>query len=84
MNRPRPPKNEIICFCNNVARDVIENAIRGGCKTMNEIFDKTMAGIGPCGGSCRRKLAPMLESYQADGKFPDVIKPDLTGKRKGP
>jgi bacterioferritin-associated ferredoxin len=83
MNRPRP-KNEIICFCNNVPREVIEDAIRKGCDTLNKIFDTTSAGIGPCGGSCRRKLAPMLESYLKDGTFPEVIKPDMTGKKKGP
>lgn len=81
--RPAPPKkSEIICFCNNVPRERIEEAIRGGCDTLNKIYDTTSAGIGPCGGSCRRKLAPMLEAYQTEGKFPDVIKPDMTGKKK--
>ena len=76
------PKNEIICFCNSVPRDVIETAIRNGADTLNKIFDSTMAGIGPCGGSCRRKLAPMLEAYLKDGKFPDTIVADMTGKKK--
>jgi bacterioferritin-associated ferredoxin len=60
---------EIICFCNNVPRDVIEEAIKSGCQTLNEIYDKTMAGVGPCGGSCRRKIAPILEEFLATGKF---------------
>lgn len=68
-------KNEIICFCNNVPRDLIEEAIRNGAHTFNEIFDRTCAGVGACGGSCRRKLAPMLEAYLKDGSFPEVIKP---------
>ncbi len=68
------PKNEIICFCNNVSRDVIEEAIRRGSDTLNKIFDSTAAGVGACGGSCRRKLDPMLESYLATGTFPAVIK----------
>lgn len=83
MNRPNK-KSEVICFCNNVARETIEKAIREGADTLNKIFDRTSAGIGPCGGSCRRKLAPMLETYLKEGKFPDIIKPDMTGKKKGP
>ena len=55
-------KDEVICFCNNVPRKVIEESIRKGAKTLNEIYDSTTAGIGPCGGSCRRKIAPMLET----------------------
>jgi len=61
---------QIICFCNNVSRDVIEAAIKDGCSTLNEIYDRTTAGVGPCGGSCRRKIAPILEAYLATGKFP--------------
>ncbi|MEQ1875644.1 MAG: (2Fe-2S)-binding protein [Bdellovibrionia bacterium] len=83
MNRPQK-KSEIICFCNNVPRDRIEDAIRKGADDFNKIFDTTSAGIGPCGGSCRRKLAPMLEQYLKDGTFPEVIKPDMTGKRGKP
>ncbi len=74
-------KKEIICFCNNISREVIEKAIRDGADTLNKIFDCTTAGVGPCGGSCRRKLAPMLESYLETGTFPEIIKPDMTGKK---
>jgi bacterioferritin-associated ferredoxin len=78
--KPHHKRREIICLCNSVPRDVIENAIRGGCDTMNKIFDATTAGVGPCGGSCRRKLQPMLDAYLATGEFPEVIKADMTGK----
>lgn len=54
-------KKEIICFCNQIPKEVIEKAIQEGAKTLNEIYDKTTAGVGPCGGSCRRKIAPLLE-----------------------
>jgi bacterioferritin-associated ferredoxin len=73
-------KAEIICRCNNVSRETIEQAIRDGAQTLNEIFDSTSAGVGPCGGSCRRKLAPMLESYLKTGSFPEKIIEDRTGK----
>jgi NAD(P)H-nitrite reductase large subunit len=70
-------KNEIICRCNNVSRATIEQSISDGCKTMNEIFDATTAGVGPCGGSCRRVIQPMLEEYLSKGTFPEK-----TPKRK--
>lgn len=80
MNK-KQGKREIVCLCNNVPRDVIENAIRNGCDTLNKIFDETTAGVGPCGGSCRRKLQPMLDHYLATGEFPEQIKDDR--KRRG-
>lgn len=73
----RKPRKEIICKCNEVERSTIETAIRGGCKSLNEIFDTTMAGVGPCGGSCRRKLAPMLRAFQQTGTFPEKIVEDV-------
>lgn len=76
----RPNRCEIICRCNNVNRQTIEQAILDGCQTLNEIFDATMAGVGPCGGSCRRKIGPLLEAYLKTGQFPEVIQEDLTGK----
>lgn len=75
--KPRP---EIICRCNTVSRETIELAIRGGCDTLNKIFDETSAGVGACGGSCRRKLKPMLEHYLKTGEFPEKIVADMTGK----
>lgn len=72
----RKPRKEIICKCNEVERATIEGAIRGGCRTLNEIFDATMAGVGPCGGSCRRKLAPLLRTYLQTGTFPEKIVED--------
>lgn len=73
-------KAEIVCRCNNVSREVIETAIKEGATTLNEIFDTTSAGVGPCGGSCRRKIGPLLEYYLKNGKFPEKLSEDLTGK----
>ncbi|MCX7979206.1 MAG: (2Fe-2S)-binding protein [Bdellovibrionaceae bacterium] len=81
MRSKRPPRRpEIICRCNNVSRESIEAAIRGGCKTLNEIFDATTAGVGPCGGSCRRKLKPLLDTYLETGEFPEKIVEDRSDK----
>jgi bacterioferritin-associated ferredoxin len=71
---------EIICRCNNIDRETIESAIVQGARTMNEIFDRTCAGVGPCGGSCRRKLQPLLEHYLKTGTFPDKIVENTEGK----
>lgn len=73
-------KREIICRCNNISRAEIEQAIKEGCDTLNKIFDATTAGVGPCGGSCRRKIGPLLEHYLETGTFPEVIKEDRRGK----
>lgn len=77
-------KTEIICRCNNISRETIESAIRDGAQTMNEIFDLTTAGVGPCGGTCRRKLGPLLDHYLKTGTFPEKIVEDLTGKAPVP
>jgi NAD(P)H-nitrite reductase large subunit len=74
-------KTEIICRCNSVSRKDIEDAIaNGGCDTLNKIFDATTAGVGPCGGSCRRKLKPLLDHYLQYGFFPEKICEDLSDK----
>ncbi len=64
--------NQIVCFCNTISLETIQTAIKNGAQTLNEIYDQTMAGVGPCGGSCRRRIAPMLESFLTTGKFEDA------------
>lgn len=61
---------EIICRCNNISRKTIEEAITNGCQTMDEIFDATTAGVGPCGGSCRQDICPLLDFYLQNKSFP--------------
>ncbi len=73
-NRISHKKSEIVCRCNNVSRETIENAILEGCDTLNKIFDATTAGVGPCGGSCRKKIGPFLQDYLECGQFPEKIK----------
>jgi NAD(P)H-nitrite reductase large subunit len=81
-HQKKNPKHEIVCRCNNINRETLEQAIVDGCKTMNSIFDATTAGVGPCGGSCRRKIQPLLDHYLATGTFPEKLVEDLTGKEK--
>lgn len=76
-------KSEIVCRCNNISRETIEKAILDGARTLNEIFDATTAGVGACGGTCRRKLGPLLNHYLENGNFPEKLTEDLTGKNIG-
>lgn len=81
-SRKNKKKTEIVCRCNNISRQTIEDAIVNGCDTMNKIFDSTTAGVGPCGGTCRRKIVPLLEHYLTSGDFPEKLVEDQTGKNK--
>jgi len=65
-----------------VSRGTIEEAIRQGADTLNKIFDSTTAGVGPCGGSCRRKIQPMLDEYAKSGCFPTQALVPASGKGK--
>lgn len=67
-------KSPIICRCNEVDEKTIQEAIANGCKTLNEIFDATTAGVGPCGGSCRKVIGPLLEYYLKHHQFPEKAK----------
>ena len=80
MNQNKQRKSPLICKCNEVDEKTIKDAIQGGCKTLNEIFDKTNAGVGPCGGSCRRTLGPLLEYYLKHGSFPPTLHKDNSKK----
>lgn len=66
-------KKEITCLCNDISKDMIEKEIVDGANTLNEIFDRTTAGVGPCGGTCRTKLSKMLTQYAEDGTFPETF-----------
>lgn len=76
------PEAEIVCLCNEVTREEIEKAIRSGCDTLNKIYDRTQAGVGPCGGSCRKFIGPMLDQYLQTGEFPNCAIRKKTGRTK--
>ena len=76
MSQPaKNRKSPLICLCNRVSQETIEQAIVNGCQSLGQIFDKTSAGVGPCGGSCQPTLKKMLESYLETGKFPEDPRP---------
>jgi bacterioferritin-associated ferredoxin len=59
-----------ICLCNAVTQTRIEDAIRAGATTLDAVFDKTSAGVGGCGGSCRPDIKCLLDAFNRDGRFP--------------
>lgn len=57
----KPAKKEkLICLCNAVSEKEIIEAIRKGAKDLGTIYDKTDAGVGACGGTCRPQLKKLL------------------------
>jgi bacterioferritin-associated ferredoxin len=71
----RDKSKRLICLCNGVSQERIENAIASGCRSLGRIFDTTTAGVGACGGSCQPTLKKMLETYAQTGQFPENPKP---------
>lgn len=41
--------DEIVCYCNDITRGMIEDSIRSGAKTLEEVQEATSAGT-VCGG----------------------------------
>ncbi len=76
-------RSPIICRCNNVSEDTIKQAIVDGCDTLNKLFDATAAGVGPCGGSCRKVTGPLLEYYLKHKTFPTSAKDSSSNGAKG-
>ena len=84
MDQPvKNDKTRLICLCNAVSQQEVEDAIARGSDTLGKIFDATCAGVGACGGSCQPTLRKMLEAYQETGKFLDNPRPpnQLTRQR---
>jgi nitrite reductase (NADH) large subunit len=53
-----------ICNCNGVCKSAIVETVKGGCKTVSGVMDKTRAGKG-C-GSCKPLVAELVQ-YAAGG-----------------
>lgn len=70
QNRARNKKNKekLICYCNGIPLADVEKAIANGARTMGEIFDRTRAGCGPCGGSCQPEIRRLLEQAKEKDK----------------
>ncbi len=65
-------KKEIICLCNGITREKIENAISTmDIQNADELYDATGAGVGSCGGSCRSKTTPIIEFFKKHKRLPN-------------
>ena len=53
--------NDIICHCEEITYEAIENAIKNGADTIEKIQDQTSAGIA-C-GYCIEILEEILEEF---------------------
>ena len=62
-------KSPIICLCNKITLDTINKAIEEGVQTTDELYDKTGAGVGPCGGSCRKQTQIMIDYFKKHRKL---------------
>jgi bacterioferritin-associated ferredoxin len=83
-HKPNDKKARLICYCNAISQEEIEQAILRGCNSLGKIFDATTAGCGACGGSCQPTLRKMLETYLETGKFPENPKhPDPKRRAAG-
>ncbi|MCR4441462.1 MAG: (2Fe-2S)-binding protein [Peptococcaceae bacterium] len=67
------PKN-YICRCEEVTREEIEEAIKNGATTMNEVKRWSRAGMGLCQGKiCSRNVSRIVS--EATGKKPEEVLP---------
>ncbi len=63
-------QEHFICLCNSITEEIIKKAIVDGVKDADELYDKTGAGVGPCGGSCRKLTTSWIEYYKTYKSFP--------------
>jgi NAD(P)H-nitrite reductase large subunit len=62
----------VICRCEEVTREEIEEAIRDGARSVDSVKRRTRAGMGLCQGkTCARMVAQMIS--QATGTPPAEI-----------
>ena len=57
-DRGAEPTGGVICNCHQVTEPTLLEAVRGGCRTLQDLAGRTGAGTG-C-GSCRGQLASLL------------------------
>tara|TARA_B100000749_G_scaffold84052_1_gene63903 strand:- start:48170 stop:48412 length:243 start_codon:yes stop_codon:yes gene_type:complete len=75
MPNQKKKRSPVVCLCNSIRQDIIEATIRQGNSSVDDIYDQTTAGVGPCGGSCRPYIKEMIAQFEKDGTFPEVARP---------
>jgi len=52
---------QYLCYCNKVPVARVSDAIRlGQIKSLQDVYDQTGAGVGPCGGSCQGHIRQLI------------------------
>ena len=59
-----------MCFCNNVHRQQIQQAIAAGATTLDSVYETCGAGVGPCGGTCRVKIKTLIQEHSLKDPAP--------------
>src|SRR5205807_777293 len=57
-DRAAEPVGGMVCNCHQVTEPTLLSAVKGGCRTLQDLASRTGAGTG-CSG-CRRQLAALL------------------------
>lgn len=55
----------VVCRCEEVTVGDVQDAVRAGCRTLQEVKMATRAGMGPCQGRVCRTLLERLASLEA-------------------
>lgn len=71
-NHETGENGEIICRCEEVYRAEIEQAIKDGATTMNELKRFTRAGMGLCQGRTCRRLVERILAEQTGKPLPEI------------
>lgn len=57
---------KVVCLCNKIRRGVIQRAIAGGARSLDDVRRATRAGTGPCGARrCGPTIARMIRGEPA-------------------
>ena len=68
-------KDIIICRCEEVSLQEIEEAIAEGAVTVAEVKRRTRAGMGLCQGqTCRQSIAKLISKYTGQA-LKDILPP---------
>ncbi len=74
-------REELVCRCEDVSREIIEEAIRDGAVTLDAVKRRTRAGMGLCQGlTCRRIVANLITeigSKPAQSLPPPTVRPPV-------
>lgn len=65
-------KDLIICRCEEITRGEIEEAVRRGDRTINEIKKRTSACMGICGGKTCSRLITNIIKELAGADYEDI------------